>query len=94
MFLTENKKTDADTDTRGCHTCSITDTSSVTNSVTRGSDSITSGAGSITTGGWWCELERENKQCETGVSYPTESNLVNSNRTSYFTQKLTTTINC
>ena len=35
-------------------------------------DSNNSGAGSITTGGWWCELERENKQCETGVSYPTE----------------------
>ena len=65
----------------------------VTSSIT---DSSNNGAGSITTGGWWCELEREKNQCETGVSYPTRSNLVNSNRTPSFTQKLTNTntINC
>ena len=46
VFLTENKNTD----TGGCHTCSITDTSSVNSN---------NGAGSLATGGWWCELERE-----------------------------------
>ena len=51
VFLTENKMMLTRTPIQeGCHTCSITDTSSVNSN---------SEAGSITTGGWWCELERE-----------------------------------
>ena len=37
VFLTENKKTDTDADTEGCHTCSI--------------NSNNRGAGSLTTNG-------------------------------------------
>ena len=80
MFLTENKKTDADTGE--CHTGSITDTSSVNSN---------NGAGSLTTGGWWCELKREREQqYETDVSYPTEV-IVNSNRPRVFIYRLTST---
>ena len=35
VFLTENKNTDADT--RGCHTCSVNDTSSVNSNSNNGS---------------------------------------------------------
>ena len=76
VFLTENKNTDADT--RGCHMYGVTDTSSV-NSVARASGD-NRGAGSLTTGGWWCALKEREQQYETGVSYPTEVVVVNSNR--------------